>query len=172
MGKFKDANRRKEMIKIFISHKFEDREIAVMIQKTLKNEGVEVYLDTLDDEVSENGEKLTKHIRQKLTECTDVIVLLSSRTKESWWVPFEIGMATEKDMPIANYLVSAEKLPEYLEFWPRLKNQHDVKKYVEVKREVRFAVRREKMLNEGYYQRVDNGISETQRFYEELKKKL
>lgn len=75
---------------------------------------------------------MTKHIRKKLNECTDVIVILSNNTKKSWWVPFEIGMATEKDMPIANYLISHETLPEYLEYWPRLKSQQDVRKYVKL----------------------------------------
>lgn len=81
-------------------------------------------------------------------------------------------MATEKDMPIANYLVSYEVLPEYLEYWPRLKNHRDVLKYIEVRNEVARKVLLEKSLNHGYYQRVDGGKSETQRFYSELKKKL
>ena len=109
-------------MKIFISHKKEDEYTAFGIQQVLENMGIEAYLDILDDTISDNGEKLTKHIRKKLRECSDVIVVLSDNTKRSWWVPFEIGMATEKDMPIANYLTSYEKLPEYLEYWPRLKN--------------------------------------------------
>ena len=101
-------------MKIFISHKKEDEYTAFGIQQVLENMGIEAYLDILDDTISDNGEKLTKHIRKKLRECSDVIVVLSDNTKRSWWVPFEIGMATEKDMPIANYLTSYEKLPEYL----------------------------------------------------------
>lgn len=159
-------------MKIFISHKKEDEQVALMVQKTLRGEGVEVYLDVLDNTITEDGEKLTKHIREKLRECTDVIVILSSKTKASWWVPFEIGMATEKDMPIANYLVNTEKLPEYLEYWPRLKNPLDVRKYVEVKKRVDTQIRIEKALHEGYYQRLDSRISDTQRFYAELKKSL
>ena len=134
--------------------------------------GIEAYLDILDDTISDNGEKLTKHIRKKLRECSDVIVVLSDNTKRSWWVPFEIGMAKEKDMPIANYLTSYEKLPEYLEYWPRLKNQQDVKKYVEVRNKVARQVVLEKQLNHSYYDRADSNISETQKFYEELKKSL
>ena len=160
------------MIKIFISHKQEDAEMALMVQRTLVSEGVTAYLDVLDNTVADSGEKLTKHIREKLRECTDVIVILSSRTKESWWVPFEIGMATEEYMPIANYLVSTEKLPEFLEFWPRLKTQQDVKKYVEIRKKVSMQVRIEKAMQEGYYQRMESGLSETQRFYNELKKNL
>lgn len=159
-------------MKIFISHKKEDEVTALMVQKTLTNVGVDAYLDVLDNTIEADGEKLTKHIREKLRECTDVIVILSSNTKKSWWVPFEIGMATEKDMPIANYLISYEILPEYLEYWPRLKNQQDVLKYVEVRNKVARQVLLEKSLNHGYYQRTDGGMSETQKFYAELKKSL
>ena len=159
-------------MKIFISHKKEDEHTALSIQQTWVNVGVEAYLDILDDIISDDGEKLTKHIREKLRECSDVIVVLSNNTKRSWWVPFEIGMATEKDMPIANYLTSYEKLPEYLEYWPRLKNQQDVKKYVEVRNKVARRVVLEKQLNHSYYDRADSNISETQKFYEELKKSL
>ena len=159
-------------MKIFISHKKEDEYTAFGIQQVLENMGIEAYLDILDDTISDNGEKLTKHIRKKLRECSDVIVVLSVNTKRSWWVPFEIGMATEKDMPIANYLTSYEKLPEYLEYWPRLKNQQDVKKYVEVRNKVARQVVLEKQLNHSYYDRADSNISETQKFYEELKKSL
>ena len=153
-------------MKIFISHKKEDEYTAFGIQQVLENMGIEAYLDILDDTISDNGEKLTKHIRKKLRECSDVIVVLSDNTKRSWWVPFEIGMATEKDMPIANYLTSYEKLPEYLEYWPRLKNQQDVKKYVEVRNKVARQVVLEKQLNHSYYDRADSNISETQKFYE------
>ena len=159
-------------MKIFISHKKEDEYTAFGIQQVLETMGIEAYLDILDDTISDNGEKLTKHIRKKLRECSDVIVVLSDNTKRSWWVPFEIGMATEKDMPIANYLTSYEKLPEYLEYWPRLKNQQDVKKYVEVRNKVARQVVLEKQLNHSYYDRADSNISETQKFYEELKKSL
>ena len=159
-------------MKIFISHKKEDERIALQVLHTLQRVGVDSYLDVLDNAITDDGENLTKHIRNKLRECTDVIVILSSNTKKSWWVPFEIGMATEKDMPIANFLVSYEVLPEYLSYWPRLKNTQDVLKYVEIKDKVKKQIVLEKSLRGGYYQRVDDGITDTQKFYAELKKNL
>lgn len=159
-------------MKVFISHKKEDERTALEVQNTLISAGVNAYLDVLDNIIADDGEKLTKHIRGKLRECTDVIVVLSGNTKKSWWVPFEIGMATEKDMPIANYLISYEVLPEYLEFWPRLKNRQDVLKYIEVRNKVTTQVLLEKSLNHGYYYENASGVSETERFYAELKKSL
>ena len=159
-------------MKVFISHKQEDELTALTVQKVLNSVGEEVYLDVLDNTITGDGEQLTKHIQDKLHECTDVIVILSNRTKESWWVPFEIGMATEKDMPIANFLLSYETLPEYLEYWPRLKNQQDVFKYVETRKKVAEQVIHEKAIGNKDFQRQDNKRAETQKFYAELKKIL
>ena len=61
---------------------------------------------------------------------------MSEATKNSWWVPFEIGMAAQVDMPTASYLTSSVKLPDYLEYWPRLKSTSDVATYVSVRRSV------------------------------------
>lgn len=157
--------------KIFISHKQEDHHEALQIEKILKAHGVNTYLDVLDQSLSGDGERLTRHIKSKLRECTDLIVVLSHNTKSSWWVPFEIGMASEKDMPIANFLLSNEKLPEYLEYWPRLKNDSDLAKYVITRKKIGENTFRKKSLNEstGYF---SNDVSETNQFYAELKKQL
>jgi hypothetical protein len=157
--------------KIFISHKKEDESAALDVKNALVECGVEAYLDLLDNTISGDGEKLTKHIKGKLSECTDVIVVLSEKTKNSWWVPFEIGMATQKDMPIANYLLSAQILPDYLEFWPRLKSRSDILKYVEIRKQVSNQVLQERAFGSGIYQYA-NKETEVQRFYAELKRKL
>lgn len=155
-------------MKVFISHKNEDALVALQVCNALKSAGADSYLDVLDNNIAQDGEKLTKHIREKLRECTEIIVVLSSRTKTSWWVPFEIGMAAEKDMPIVNYLTSEETLPSYLSYWPRLKTLQDISKYVAARRKVANETR---TLYESIY-RADSRKSETERFYAELKKNL
>lgn len=159
-------------MKIFISHKQEDEVKAMEVQKTLNSCGVKAYLDLLDDDISGDGEKLTQHIRKRIGECSDVIVILSEETKESWWVPFEIGMATEKDMPIANYLVSDVQLPDYLEYWPRLKNKFDVCKYVEIRNKVSEEYMRSRNINIFESSSIYSDVSETQEFYRRLKQQL
>lgn len=158
--------------KIFISHKQEDEKAALEVKRTLVESGVEAYLDLLDNAICGDGEVLTNHIKEKIRECTDIIVVLSENTKKSWWVPFEIGMASQKDMPIANYLLSKEKLPDYLEYWPRLKDVNDIRTYVKTRREMTSKVQQERADRGVLFESADYGISETQRFYAELKKKL
>ena len=156
-------------MKEFISHKNLDQEIALRIQTVLKNKQVDAYLDLLDDAITGKGEALTMHIKQKLNECTDILVVMSENTKSSWWVPFEIGMAAQKDLPTVNYLQAGVMLPDYLSYWPRLKNDSDLVKYVDARNIVKRKILQERMDRGSVYA---SAASETERFYNELKMQL
>lgn len=157
-------------MKVFISHKKDDEKVALSVKLVLESCNVEAYLDLLDDEISGSGEKLTEHIRAQLGVCSDTIVILSRNTRESWWVPFEIGMSTERDMPIANYLVSNVELPDYLEFWPRLKNTEDLKEYVKTRKEVHDEYNSFMYILESAQGHIKE--SETMAFYRKLKQRI
>ena len=108
-------------MKVFISHKDADSLQALLIKRAFENEGISAYLDVLDSSINGGGKALTEHIKDQLNQCTDIIVLMSEATKYSWWVPFEIGMSAQIDMPTATYLKDNVVLPSYLSYWPRLK---------------------------------------------------
>ena len=93
---------------------------------------------------------------------------MSENTKSSWWVPFEIGMAAQKDLPTVSYLQSGITLPDYLSYWPRLKNNTDIVKYIKARNKVKI-----QMIYENHSRTVfSNELSETERFYRELKQQL
>ena len=157
------------MMKVFISHKQEDAHIAAEISKELSRLNVDFYLDVLDD-ITENGKALTDHIKCNLNS-SDIIVVMSYNTYKSQWVPFEVGMAAQQDMPTATYLENNVKLPDFLEYWPRLKTLLDIKKYVETKKQI------DNYYNNcrygGLFENAEyRGQSKTERFYTELKSKL
>jgi hypothetical protein len=56
---------------------------------------------------------------------------VSEATKTSWWVPWEIGIATEKDYPLATFSGGSAALPEYLRKWPYLRSDADLDRYAE-----------------------------------------
>ena len=155
-------------MKVFISHKKEDSTLALSIQKEFTLNGISSYLDVLDSNIATGGKELTDHIKNNLNSCTDIIVVISEATKYSWWVPFEIGMSAQIDMPTACFLRSEIILPSYLSYWPRLKTVGDILKYITVRKRTRETI------NERY----DNYSIETQKsmetriFYENLKKEL
>jgi len=103
---------------IFISHKKEDEVVAKQIVSTLKTHGIETYLDVLDPDLVDKTD-ITKKILKGLHECSHLLAIISTVTSESWWVPFEIGVATEGDKRIVTYsTVSILSLPDYLKMWP------------------------------------------------------
>lgn len=158
-------------MKVFISHKQQDAFSANQIANELKALNVDCYLDLLDPTMEKNGRELTEHIRNNLNQCTDIIVVMSDVTKHSQWVPFEIGMAAQKDMPTATFLMKDVSLPDFLEYWPRLKTPKDIRKYVEIKKKIQQQIILEKSVGRGFYEWRDD-VSETQKFYNELKKNL
>ena len=94
---------------------------------------------------------------------------MSENTKASWWVPFEIGMAAQKDLPTVSYLQSGVELPDYLSYWPRLKNDSDIIKYINTRARVKRQIMAERLDQSTIYA---SRLSETQRFYDELKRQL
>lgn len=133
----------------------------------LKN-NINAYLDLLDNSITGDGKELTEHIKKRLNECTDIIVVMSEETKKSWWVPFEIGMSAQVDMPTASFLKSNVALPSYLSYWPRLKTTSDIDTYVTVRQKT------EQIIHKQYGYRRSDAIRsvETSKFYEALKKEL
>lgn len=151
-------------MKIFISHKLQDSATANLIAKELKEIKVDYYLDVLDNSITENGKELTNHIRANLNKCTDIIVVMSNITKFSQWVPFEVGMAAQNDMPTATFLKEDVSLPDYLQYWPRLKKSTDIREYVSARNDV-----------EREYHAIYEFASQqrkTEHFYDVLKQRL
>jgi len=155
-------------LKVFISHYQDDSDIASQVESFLKALRVNAYLDVLDNTLTGNGAALTAHLKAEMNRCTDLLVVMSSKTYQSGWVPFEIGMAAHKDLPTVTYLAQNVALPEYLDFWPRIKYLEQLRFYVE---ERKMHERRMKMANEsGMFSK--SVIPTTEDFYFNLKQRL
>lgn len=121
-------------MKIFLSHQQLDSVLALKIQNYLKsNHNIDCYLDVIDTNFN-HGEDIAAHVRKELDKCTQLLAVVSDATKSSWWVPWEIGVATEKDFPLATFGENIE-LPDYLKKWPYLKSTSDLDKYAETSKE-------------------------------------
>ncbi|WP_241081768.1 toll/interleukin-1 receptor domain-containing protein [Achromobacter xylosoxidans] len=121
-------------MKIFLSHQKADSVMALRIQSYLSiTHEIDCYLDVIDSSIND-GEDIAMHVRSELGKCTQLLVVVSEETKKSWWVPWEIGLATEKDYPLATFGGSVD-LPEYLKKWPYLSNVSDLDKYAEASKE-------------------------------------
>lgn len=81
---------------IFLSHKKEDKGACLEIGQYLSDAGIDYYLDIYDEGLqiasNENDpQKITECLKNGIRLSTNMIVVLSEKTKNSQWVPFEIG---------------------------------------------------------------------------------
>ena len=128
--------------KVFISHKREDTRPAISISEQIKANGISTYVDVIDDALLNDGPELGDYIRNRMSSCDQLIAVISRTTQDSWWVPWEIGVATEKDFRIASYADSPVSLPSYLDKWPVLRNLSDVDLYCRYSKEADQATMR------------------------------
>lgn len=115
-------------MKIFISHKREDLLLAKQAYDQLSSQ-IDCYLDAYDEHLATSISDLGDYFRTKLRNSTHLLAIVSKSTQLSWWVPFEIGMATERDYPIATFSPNMIELPGYLKKWPYLQSNNDLTIY-------------------------------------------
>jgi hypothetical protein len=111
---------------VFISHKREDADMAQAVADTLVEMNVDVWLD-LDElklpppKTAADHLELTEAIETGLQSSTHLLALITPRTRDSWWVPFEIGSCRalrkglafllHRDVPnLPSYMVVGDKL--------------------------------------------------------------
>lgn len=65
-----------------------------------------------------------------MEKCTQLLAVISAQTQASWWVPWEIGVATEKERFLASFVSGNATVPEFLQKWPYLRTRADLDAYV------------------------------------------
>lgn len=100
-------------MKIFISHSSQDKWIARRISADLEGFGVTTFLDEKD---IETGESIDASIQTHLSDCDEVLMLLSPAALGSDWVLIEIGggKALRKRLIPVLLHVGPNDLPEAL----------------------------------------------------------
>lgn len=117
-------------MKVFISHQLADSRLALSLANRLQTvHGIPSYLDVIDPNIRSSGDELVDHVKNELGKCTQLLAVVSEATRLSWWVPWEIGIATEKDFPLATYAGGVTTVPDYLRKWPYLRSDADLDRY-------------------------------------------
>lgn len=139
------------MIKVFLSHQSSDATTAAYVARRLKiYHDIDSYLDVIDPYLGKKGEDLALHIQAEMGKCTQLLAVVSEATRASQWVPWEIGVACEKDFPLATYSATGSNPPEFLRRWPYLKTDGDVDQYAAASKAAeRGFVQRRSTLSEG-----------------------
>lgn len=152
---------------VFLSHKKEDEDKAMKIFEYFHGRGIKCYIDVLDPTLQTTTD-ITDSIMKRVKQCTHLMAVVSDNTQKSWWVSFEIGVASELKRRITSFDTGKTVIPEFLEKWPILSTTKHLELFVETyKRDE--SIRRE----EPYiFDSVRASISSDAQFHRELKSKI
>lgn len=156
-------------MKVFISHQRHDFTLAAAVAARLRIvHAIDCYVDVIDPYYGGPVETLADHIREEMAKCTQLLAIVSASTSSSQWVPWEIGVATEKSFPLATFSGANHIPPEFLRKWPYLRSESDLDEYARIsKRTARSLMEKRARFDAGYARR-----SATSEFFTELKASL
>lgn len=150
---------------VFISYHNADRAKALAIDSRLKAKGVPTYLDVLD--TSQSADTVTDKIVTALHKCTHLMAVISPTTARSWWVPFEIGIGTERDSRITSFQLTAVEFPDYLKKWPVLEYEFQLDEFAALYLEDRVV-----LLEKSSYKASTTTVRNASDFHSQLKSRL
>ena len=114
---------------VFLSHSSADKSDLPMVIGFLEAHGAKVYVDKADKELpqktsAETGVKL----KGRIGECPKFIAFVTANSKNSRWIPWELGIADEmKKLPnvallpdVGNQANAVWPEQEYLGLYPRI----------------------------------------------------
>ncbi len=154
---------------VFISHKREDKPQALKIAGYLKAQGIVCYIDVLDPEL-QTTDDITNTLMKRVKQCSHLMVVVSGNTQKSWWVSFEIGVASELKRRITSFEVQYTQLPEFLEKWPILKTNEDFALFVQLyKKDVSIKDSNISIEEATIFDSVSTSIYSSEDFHKQLK---
>ena len=136
---------------VFLSHSSKDIDKLEQVIEFLQDYNVNVYIDKRDPNLPPvTSSKTAEILKNNIRKCDKFIVLISENSKDSRWIPWELGIAdyaktTEKIalLPYAKYYASSTwTTQEYLGLHRRILNlensdgwvvyDHKEKKYLKL----------------------------------------
>jgi len=67
------------MAKVFISHQKNDAPLAERVAMRIRMNGIDTYLDTVDDALLKDGPDLADHLLRKMSECQQLIAVVAAQ---------------------------------------------------------------------------------------------
>ena len=83
-----------EQATVFLSHSTADKDILPGVIQLLEEHGASVYIDKKDDSLPKYTSRETAlTLKERIRQSKKFIVLTSVKSKQSRWVPWELGLA-------------------------------------------------------------------------------
>lgn len=123
---------------IFLSHASKDKAAVREIGKYIMKAGIDIYLDEHDVDLQAATNKgdhsgVTSCIEKGINNSTDVFCIVSEDTKNSWWVPYEVGYGKKADINLYTFLlIDVKYIPSYLKICGIIKDRDDLNRVLGV----------------------------------------
>src|SRR5437660_3724963 len=76
----------------FLAHSSKDDDLVAGAILILENHGARVYADHKDPSIAGSGlVEIAEHLRSVIRECGKFVMLATPRSKDSKWIPWELG---------------------------------------------------------------------------------
>jgi len=83
---------------VFLSHSSKDHGLLPGVILILQNHGGQVYVDDVDPELSKcDFVETADRLRRAARQCRKLVLLVTPRTGESKWIPWELGLGDGKN---------------------------------------------------------------------------
>ncbi len=121
---------------VFVSHQSHDKRMAREIARTLLALGVDIYFDESDFTLQAaskigNDKAIVECIDKGVSLCTHLLGVITLNTKQSWWVPYEIGSARARGMECAHVIHKhIQALPSFIKVEKVIIDSWDLSKWV------------------------------------------
>ena len=115
-------------IDVFVSHKSDDEEKAREVAACINSYGLRPWLDVTDLRDHEDDDAMVDRIEAAISRSFSLMAVVTDVTNESWWVPFEIGVAYDMQKQLASYCEAQEEveMPSFLWRWPLVQDHDDL----------------------------------------------
>ncbi|POA27745.1 MULTISPECIES: toll/interleukin-1 receptor domain-containing protein [unclassified Pseudomonas] len=81
----------------FISHSSKDQELVLGVMEVIANHGGVPYIDEIDPAMpTHTSEETADLLKTRIAECKRFVLLTTPNSKDSRWVPWELGVADGK----------------------------------------------------------------------------
>lgn len=125
----KTASKEEAINQAFLSYSSKDKDHIEEIIGFFKSYDADIYIDRKDESLpNKPSHKTAAKLYESITKCPRFVVLISANSKESKWIPWELGVAHGKKdlgkialLPIATFSEEDEWIEqEYLGLYPRV----------------------------------------------------
>ena len=117
---------------VFVSHTTKDDDLAEEVAKCIRSFGLTAWVDSDHLERKHDGPSMASQIQGVIRRSYCLLAVVTSATSESWWVPFEIGVASDRDRYLSTYGDPRVSLPSFLSAWPRVRDHDELHSWCEV----------------------------------------